>query len=110
MQETEQSEHLPQVEGFNPVLAITIIISIAITMVLVTFIVFINSSAYATVKQIDKGQSVVHALDKSDIDTTSPIKPTDIDSFRQSTDDKLRTLDDAADFSANAVSDKQLGL
>lgn len=110
MHEQPTGHHSVSSEGFNPVLAITIIISIAMTMVLVTFIVFINSSAYATVKQIDKGQRVVHTLDKSDIDTTSPIKPTDIDTFRQITDDKLRTLDDANDFSASAVSDKQLGL
>jgi hypothetical protein len=97
-------------EGFNPVLAISIIIGIAMIMVIVTFTIFVRSSAYATVKQVKDGQSIVHALDKSDLDTTSPIKPNDIDDFARSADQQLRTLDDAYDFSAIEISDKKLGL
>jgi len=98
-----------KIEGFNPVLALSIIIGVSMVMVAVTFTIFVRSSAYATVKQIDKGQSIVHALDKSDIDTTSPIKANDIDEFAKTVDERLRTLDDAKDFSASDVSNQSLG-
>lgn len=97
-------------EGFNPVLAISIIISIALAMVIITFTIFVRSSAYTTVKQIRSGKVVVHALDKSDLDTTSPIKANDIDAFAKTVDQRLRMLDDASDFSAADVTDQKLGL
>lgn len=98
------------IQGFNPVLAIGIIIGIAVIIVAVTFTIFIKSSAYVTVKQVKKGKSIVHALDKTDLDTTSSIKANDIDLFSQSVDRQLRLLEDASDFSASGVSDQKLGL
>jgi hypothetical protein len=103
----EQHEH--RLHGMNPVTAIVGAIVIAAAMVLVTFVIFINSTAYATVKQIQIGTKIVQSL-SSDIDSKSPIKSDDITQYQKSIEQRMATIDDTNDFNASDLSDQSLGL
>jgi hypothetical protein len=103
----EHREHV--LEGMNPVTAIIGAIVIAAAMVVVTFTVFVNSTAYATVKQIQIGTKIVQTL-SSDIDTKSPIKADDITQYQKSVEQRTATMDDASDFANADLSDQALGL
>lgn len=93
----------------SPVIAITLAILIALIMVITTTTIFYKSNAYATVKQIQAGANANPNL-SDDIDTTSPIKATDIDEFAQSFKQRLRNLDDYNDFGPSELSNQNLGL
>lgn len=96
--------------GGNLVSAIVVAISVALIMVLTTFLIFINSSSYTTVKQIQSGSRIARAIQSSDVDTRSPIKADDIDVYQKSIDQRLNNFDDGTDFGSNSVSDQLLGL
>ena len=99
----------PIIKGLNPVTAIVGAVVVAASMVLVTFLIFINSTAYATVKQIQIGTKIVQTLN-SDIDTKSPIKADDIVQFQKSIEQRTSTMDDSSDFNNSELSDQALGL
>lgn len=94
----------------NPVVAISIAVGVALAMVLVTFVIFINSSAYATVKQIQVGTQVARTLQGTDVDTRSPIKADDIEAYQHRLNTQLQSINDEVDFGPNAISDQTLGL
>jgi hypothetical protein len=97
-------------EGLNPLVAIATAIAFAVGLVLITFIIFLNSGAYKTVKQIQAGTSIARALQSADIDTRSPIKSDDISVYESSVTQRLNVLDDSSDFGPNDVTDANLGL
>ena len=99
-----------RLEGMNPVVAIGAAISVAIAMVMVTFVIFINSDAYQTVKQIQIGTTFAQSLKNSEYDTKSPIKADDITEYQKSVDQRLGTFDDTADFNPTDLSEQSLGL
>lgn len=90
--------------------AIITAIGMALLLVLVTFFIFISSGAYTTVKQIQAGSKITRSLQNGDIDTRSPIKADDIDSYQASIDQRLKTIDNTTDFGVSGVSDRALGL
>lgn len=96
--------------GTNPLIALAIIIAIAIVMVIVCFIIFLKSSAYDTVKQINAGTSVASKSDLSTYDTTSPIKADELEKYSSSMSQRLNSLDDELDFGQNGLSNQALGL
>lgn len=106
----ESTRDTHALEGMNPITAIAGAIGVAAVMVLVTFLVFINSGAYTTVKQIQIGTKVVQSLISSDFDSKSPIKADDITQYQKSISQRLTTLDDGNDFTASDLSDTALGL
>lgn len=101
---------LEKPEGANPLAAIAVAVTVALGLVLVTFTIFLNSGAYKTVKQIQAGTKIAHALQSSDIDTRSPIKSDDISTYETSVTQRLKVLDDTSDFGPADVSDASLGL
>lgn len=96
--------------GANPVYAIILTILIAVLMVSVSFVIFINSSAYETVKQIKAGTSAASKNDLKAYDTTSPIKSDELDKYIDSLNQRLNNLDDEADFGQSGISSQNLGL
>jgi len=107
-----ETEHDHRIVGTNPVVAIGFAIGVAGLMVLTTFLIFINSNSYKTVKQIEAGTKVARALQSSnsEYDTRSPIKADDITVYQNSVEQRLKSLDDANDFSPEKVSNAGLGL
>lgn len=97
-------------EGANPVSAIVLAISVAAMMVLVTFTVFLHSSAYTTVKQIQAGTKIARAFQGGNLDTRSPIKADDITAYEKIVQQRLGTLDDKSDLGADDVTDAHLAL
>jgi len=93
----------------SPIFAVTMASLIALAMIGLTTAIFFKSSAYATVKQIQAGAKYDPELGGS-IDTTSPIKATDIDWFAKSFKNRLQSLDDQHDFATGSLSDQSLGL
>ena len=96
----------------SPMLALIIAIIIAGLMVIVSTVVCLNSGAYTTVKQIQSGSKLIRSidLDKDGIDTSTPIKASDIDAYSASIKQRLQSLDDNTDFGPGPVSDASLGL
>lgn len=96
--------------GVNPLLAIGTAIVIALSMVIFTTVNFLHSGAYMTVKQIQIGIKAEHILADEDLDTDSPINASDLDVYANSMHQKIKILDDTADFGPGAVSDQSLDL
>ena len=107
-----EAEHNHKIVGTNPVVAIGFAIGVAGLMVLTTFLIFINSDSYKTVKQIEAGTKVARALQSSngEYDTRSPIKADDISVYQNSVEQRLKALDDTNDFGPENVSNAGLGL
>jgi hypothetical protein len=108
-----EDKTLPEkITGTSPILAIGLAVAVAAVMVTVTTIIFLNSSAYTTVKQIQTGSVVISSLDldRDGIDTITPIKAADIDAYAKNIKQRLQSLDDSGDFGPAPVSDSSLGL
>lgn len=97
------------VQTANPLWALMFAIGVGMLMVAVTFIIFVNSSAYITVKQIQIGASKQIDLGPG-YDVTSPVNAKDIDEFSAKVNARLNSINDAADFDTNKTSEKTLGL
>lgn len=77
--------------------AIALTIGISSLMVFLSFMIFINSGAYTTVKQISAAANVLQTgLD--DIDTKSPIQATDIEDYSKALPQRVKQFNDAEDF------------
>lgn len=90
--------------------ALIIAVTIAFFMVLTTTIIFLKSSAYATVQQIQVGSKLANSKEFLEVDNKNPIKANDIDEYALKIKSKILVIDDNADFGQDAVSDKSLGL
>jgi hypothetical protein len=97
-------------KGSNPVLFIGISLAVAVVIITATTVSFFRSSAYMTVKQIQIGIESVDALSDGKIDMLSPIKAEDIDIYAENLTQRLKLIDDNADFGPDAVSDSSLKL
>ncbi len=97
-------------EGFNPVLALFIVIVISATLVVVSTIVFFNSDSYATVKQIQKGVKAANSTDLSKYDTTTPVKPQDIEEFNNKIKDQLRPIGSEDELAKPVIDYQSVGL
>lgn len=95
-------------EGANPIAAIGLAIVVALAMVMTTFTIFLQSSSYTTVKQIQAGTKIARAFKVGDIDTKSPIKADDITAYERTVQQRLKMLDDQSDFNKDVVGDQRL--
>jgi ABC-type lipoprotein release transport system permease subunit len=93
----------------NPIVAIAVAIGVAITLVALTFMSFLQSGAYTTVKNI-KTNSQFSNSELSDYDTTSPVKSVDIEEVLKSIEADINSLDNQTNYSPDQLSDKSLGL
>lgn len=94
----------------NPLVAISLAIGTALTLVLICFLIFINSSAYTTVKQIKAGTDFARSIKMDGYDTKSPIKAETVEDYQKSLDQRLRSLDESSYFNTTDISDASLGL
>lgn len=96
-------------EGINLYLAIAIMAALAVASVLITFSLFLRSDAYKTVKIIQANEKLDGST-LSDYDTTSPVKPADIEDTMKGIQNKIDGLDNTADYGSDGVSDTTLGV
>jgi hypothetical protein len=96
--------------GLNVSAAVFIAIAIACVMVAVTTVIFLRSSAYTTVKQIQIGIKTTESLEHGDLDVTSPINAINIDDYASAINQRLKSVNDANDFGPETISDTALGL
>jgi hypothetical protein len=97
-------------QGFNPILALLIVIAIAVSLVTVSTIIFFNSDSYATVKQIQKGVQAANSTDLSKYDTTSPVKSQDIEDFNNKIKSQLQPIGSEDELSKPAIDYQSVGL
>lgn len=99
---------LPARDSASLYVAIGIMACVAAASVIITFTMFLNSSAYVTVKNI-QANAKINGPGLADYDTTSPVKTADIDETAKAIENKLDGLDNQADYGPDAVSDTTLG-
>ena len=87
----------PNLQSLSMVWALILAILISVAMVGISFVVFLNSGAYTTVKQISAAADVLQT-NLDDIDTSSPIQASDIDEYAQKLPQRVRAFNDAEDF------------
>ncbi len=93
----------------NPVVAIVGAITLSLLMVSVTFVLFLRSSAYETVQQLHD-ESLLQPVDLGPgVDTTSPVKGTDIDAFGAKIEQRARAFNDTTDFDTDELSEEAFG-
>ncbi len=97
-------------QGFNPVLALFIVIVIAASLVTVSTIIFFNSDSFATVKQIQKGVKAANSTDLSKYDTTSPVKAQDVEDFNNKIKNQLKPIGSEDELSKPAIDYQSIGL
>jgi hypothetical protein len=96
------------IHGTNPVIAIIAAIVAASVLVIITFTLFVNSSAYVTVKDILNNK--LSSEDTGDYDTTSPVKAVDIQESIKTIEEQYENLDNNRDYGPDTVSEQNLGL
>lgn len=96
-------------DGASLYIAILAMAGVAVAFVLVTFTMFINSSAYTTVKTI-QANAKINGSSLGDYDTTSPVKTADIEETVKGVENKIQSLDNQADYGPDAVNDSALGV
>jgi hypothetical protein len=106
--ETPMIQPTPR-DGASLYVAIGVMMCIAAAFVVVTFTMFINSSAYKTVQDI-QANAKINGPGLSDYDTTSPVKTADIDETIKGIENKMQSLDNQADYGPDGVSDSALGV
>jgi hypothetical protein len=82
---------------------------LAACFVIITFTVFLRSSAYETVQAI-QANSKIDGSSLGDYDTTSPVKTADIDETIRGIENKMNSLDNIENYGPDAVSDTSIGL
>lgn len=92
---------------FKWVIITTIFLSVS--MVSLSFIIFLRSGAYDTVKQIRVATEVLQDDSLSSVDTTSPINAEDIEEFVTSLGPKINAVETHKDFTIDAISEEALG-
>ena len=93
----------------NPVIAIAVAILLALILSGLSLVSYLRSDTRKTVQLIQKPSS-----DSSDtissIDTTSPLKASDLDTIQTDALKDLDSVSDTTDFSPNDLTDAALGL
>ena len=97
-------------QGFNPIIALMIVILISVSLVVISTIIFFNSDSFATVKQIQKGVQAANSTDLSKYDTTSPVKSQDIEEFNNKIKNQLSPIGSEDELSKPAIDYQSVGL
>ncbi len=97
----DNTQRVNKLGVMNPMIALGFVIATSCIMVLVTILLFVNSNAYKTVKQIQSGSKASSKSDLSGYDTKSPVKPYDIDQFADKLNNKLSPINNENDYSEN---------
>lgn len=96
-------------EGISLAWLVLAVILIATALVVTSIIIFFNSGAYSTIKQISAATNTLTREDLKDYDTTSPIQSDDIIIYAESLPKRVEDFDDNKDFDQNAISQEVLG-
>jgi hypothetical protein len=103
------SRYINSEREVDPFFALLSAISIAAIMVVICVLIFLNSSAFNTVKQIKIGATTDIILEGK-YDSTSPVNASDIDEFSARVDARLKPLDNTEDFDPQMLSENSLGM
>lgn len=98
-----------QKNGVSLLWVIVIVVIVSISLVTLSFIIFLNSNSYNTVKQIS---AATNSLDQDDLegyDTTSPIQPKDLNVYSRTLDARVKNFNDSEAFSNEIISEEALG-
>jgi cell division protein FtsL len=98
-----------ETNGVSILWVVGTVISLSIALVVVSFMIFLNSSAYDTVKQITAASKTLQKDDLEGYDTTSPIRASDLGDYSRSLKAKVDNLNDEQDFSNEKISKEALG-
>jgi hypothetical protein len=98
-----------QQSSYSLYIAIAAMAGVVVAFVLITFSMFLRSSAYETVKNI-QANTKINGSSLGDYDTTSPVKAADIEETVRGIENKIDGLDNSADYGPESVSDANLGL
>lgn len=86
-----------------------IVVGITAVLVIVSFVIFLNSGAYQTVKQISSANKVLKDATLEGLDTSSPIQTTEIKQYSDSLPQRVKALNDTEDFRVDVISTEALG-
>lgn len=95
--------------GISILWVVGTVISLSTALVIISFLIFLNSSAYDTVKQITAASKTLQKDDLDGYDTTSPIRASDLGDYSRSLKAKVDNLNDEQDFSNETISKEALG-
>lgn len=108
MEQLAQDQTLKR-DGPSLYIAVFVAIAVATLMVTTTFTIFLNSSAYSTVKRIQANQNLA-GQDLQDYDTISPVKAVDIDETIKGVQNTMGKLNPENDYGPAPTSKESLGL
>ena len=94
--------------GINLIWVISAVTLISFVLVLVSFIFFINSGAYDTVRQISAATDILEKDDLEGYDITSPIQANDIDVYSETLNARVKNFN-SDEFSNEIISEEKLG-
>lgn len=90
-------------------LAVAGVVAIAGLLSLVGVVTFVRSSAYDTVRQLHNA-TLDAPVDLGDgIDTTSPVKASDVDAFGDAIEKRANSFDDNYDFGLGEIREQEIG-
>lgn len=102
-------ETLRRTDVVSSGLAVVGVVAIAALLSLVGVATFVRSSAYNTVRQLHNA-TLNTPVDLGDgIDTTSPVKAADVDSFGAAIEKRANSYDDNFDFGVGEISEQAIG-
>lgn len=109
MDEQNVAEDRQERDGASLYVALVVAASLAALLVIFTFTMFLNSTAFGTVKNIQAYEQVsTDGLD--DYDTTSPVKAVDISETLKGIENTINKLDPQSDYGSEQVSPESLGI
>lgn len=92
-----EEAQLSTIQKLNLLWVVIITIGVSTILVFLSFVIFLKSGAYDTVKQISAAEDVL-AESIEGIDTTSPIQARDLDEYAESLPQRVKLLNDAEEF------------
>lgn len=93
----------------NPAFGLVVIVVIAGVLTLVSYLLFAKSAAYVTVRQLHNAVLNEPVDLGVGVDTTSPVKSSDIDTFGASVEKRVNNFDDQSNFGIGVISEELLG-
>ena len=98
-----------QKNGVSLLWVIVTVVLVSISLVTVSFTIFLNSNSYDTVKQISAAKNSLEQDDLDGYDTTSPIQPKDLNVYSRTLNARVKNFNDSEAFSNEIISEEVLG-
>jgi hypothetical protein len=102
-------EQKTEKRGINIIWVVTVVILTSLSLVTLSFMIFLNSGAYDTVKVISDASKALAEDDLDGYDTKSPIQAKDIDLYYQSLKSRLNAIERTGDYNYDSINEQSLG-